>query len=741
MPEPSAKRRKLGAGNDTRITDPRFSNVQSDPRYRLPSKSQKVKLDKRFTQKFRNEDFTRRAKVDRYGRRIEGDTERRRLEQKFDLEDDELSDEPDDDDEVQAELARVERKHDFLREGKDVDSSEDSSTDEDSDSDTENTEESAPAAEKEDVPLGEVSTRLAVVNLDWDNIRAADLLAVFSSFLPAGGRLLKVSVYPSEFGKERMEREEMEGPPKEIFMQKDGSSGTDEDSDSEAEIEENDEEVKASFIKPDDGSEFDSQALRQYQLERLRYYYAVLAFSSKEVAKSIYDAVDGAEYLSTANFFDLRFIPESMDFTDDRPRDECEHLPTGYKPNEFVTDALQHSKVRLTWDAEDRSRKEAQARAFKGGQKEIDENDIKAYLGSDSSSEDSEDEDIDDNDGLVNVDETPKSKKEIERQKARALLGLAPEPTKKSSKKAKESHVGDIQITFSSGLSGGNDHKRSVFENSPEPEETTVEKYKRKEKERKQKRKERMKAARSGDPESTEKEVRNAVARDEAQEDLGFDDPFFADSAKETSKMNKIRKEERLKKRWEREAEEAASAKQRAELELLMAENDNEVAQGAGAGGEGHVVKHFDMNEIEKAENGKNKWQKRKEKKSGQARQQNNNNEGVTASVMQDDFKMDTSDARFGKLFENHEFAIDPTKPGLRQTKAMKELMEEGRRRKQAGSKSTMGKMDGNGMPSPGTNDRGAKHRGSRAPQDRANDEVRDLVAKIKRRADGGKAV
>src|SRR2546421_4632681 len=33
----------------------------------------------------------------------------------------------------------------------------------------------------EEIPTGEASSRLAVVNLDWDNIRAEDLMAVFGS--------------------------------------------------------------------------------------------------------------------------------------------------------------------------------------------------------------------------------------------------------------------------------------------------------------------------------------------------------------------------------------------------------------------------------------------------------------------------------------------------------------------------------------------------------------------------------
>jgi len=56
----------------------------------------------------------------------------------------------------------------------------------------------------------------------------------------------------------------------------------------------------------------------------------------------------------------------------------------------IVTDALQHSKVKLTWDMdpEEATRKDAIKRAFSGSRAEIGENDLRAYLGSDSEDDD-----------------------------------------------------------------------------------------------------------------------------------------------------------------------------------------------------------------------------------------------------------------------------------------------------------------------------------------------------------------
>jgi hypothetical protein len=414
-----------------------------------------------------DEEFSSRAKVDRYGRRLPKDSGRKELQRYYRIKGEVRSgsdDESDKEQDVEAALAQA-NAQDGLSE---TSSDESSLSDEDND-DTEEEEEvfgfpAEQGGEGEGVPMGEPSSRLAVVNLDWDNIRAADLLAVFSSFTPGNGRILKVAVYPSEFGKERMDREDIEGPPKDIFPRsntkcENGAESISEVDASESDDDEDDEErIKKSILKEDHGHEFNPAKLRRYQLERLRYYYAVLTCSSVPVAQAIYDAVDGTEYLTTANFFDLRFIPDEVDFSSDKPRDVCECIPDGYRPNEFVTDALQHSKVKLTWDADDSKRKEVQKRAFTGSKGDIDENDLKAYLGSDSSDDDDRrstvagltlqhaaDEEGEENEG----DPEPKlSKKEMERQRKRALLGLGKEARTKQ--KTDAGAVGDMQVTFTS---------------------------------------------------------------------------------------------------------------------------------------------------------------------------------------------------------------------------------------------------------------------------------------------------
>lgn len=302
---------------------------------------------------------------------------------------------------------------------------------------------------------------------------------------------------------------------------------------------------------------------------------------------------------------------------------------------------------RLTWDMhpDEVSRKENINRAFSGSRTEIQENDLKAYL----ASSDSEGDD----DQPEPADGEPKlSKKELARQKMREALGLS---TGSTSKPSRSEPVGEMEMTFN--LDGEDDAKR---EKSPDREETTVEKYMRKEREKKARKKEKMLAKRDEPEKSTGKEEDAA----DGEDDLGFDDPFFTTEAPAKVTKSSQRKEERLKKRELKEAEAKKNAEEKANLERIMAED---------AGDDVEHLDHFDMNEISRAE--KQKSKKGKKGKKGMK----------DRGGLQEGFKMDVDDDRFKAVFESHEFAIDPSNPKFKATPGMKQLLEEGRKKRDHG--------------------------------------------------------
>ncbi|KAH8765527.1 hypothetical protein F5883DRAFT_101508 [Diaporthe sp. PMI_573] len=659
----SKKKRDAPSAN---IKDARFASFETDPRYALPSKKKsKTTIDKRFSRMLKDDEFTAVSRVDKYGRKIKSDSKKKALQRLYQDEDEDEDIEVEDDDTVQRELEKAETKYDPARGGgfssSESDTESDSESVDEDDKDVHEEVDKAPDMQKyrtqqTEVETGEVTNRIAIVNMDWDNIRSVDLMALFKSFVPISGRIEKVSIYPSEFGKERMQREELEGPPKEIFKKgkadqdSDESEGDDEVSGDESDhAEDSDEEAKQDLLKEGNDEDFDSDALRTYQLDRLRYYYAVMACSDKNTSQKIYEATDGSEYLSSSNFLDLRFVPDDITF-DDEPRDECESVPNDYKPVEFVTDALQHSKVKLTWDVdpEDVKRKESIKTAFSGSKNDLAENDLRAYLASDS--EDEQEEEGGDATGGATA--APKlSKKELARKKMREALGLSDEPVGKASDIGP---VGDMEITFTPALTESSGGKK-------DPEnETTAEKYIRKERERKAQRKERA-AAKSEDA--------GRGATNEPEEDLGFDDPFFTIEEPKPASKAQLHKEERRKKREAREAEEKKSAVDKAQLELLMEDNHDEET--------GHL-KHFNMDEILKAEKKKNKKKAKKDRK--------DRKDPADAGGLQENFRIDAGDDRFKALFEEHEFAIDPSDPKFKAASGMKQLVEEGRKKRKNGA-------------------------------------------------------
>lgn len=365
---------------------------------------------------------------------------------------------------------------------------------------------------EEDIPKGDATHRLAAVNLDWDNIHALDILAVMQSFIPTTSdeTIKSVKIYPSEFGKERIQQEAIKGP--------------------------------AVFDKPgtEDSDEVNPAALRNYQLERLRYYYAIIECSSVSIANVLYKALDGAELGSTANIFDLRFVPDDVTF-DDTPKETATDVPDGHQPLEFVTEALQHSKPKLTWEGEDPERKRIVSEAFKG---DAENGQWDALLGS------SEDEYEEEND---------QDKRERYRN---LLLGDSAPP-------------GDIEPTVETIFEDEHEEEEEPEADGNKLEETTLEKYKRKERERKQrKREEKLSHKESANPTTT-------------STDLGFDDSFFAS----TPTASSLKRQQKEAARAAKLEAEKALATQATELELLM---HDETTETGGS--------HFNINHILKAQ-------------------------------------------------------------------------------------------------------------------------------------------
>ncbi|KAG5680550.1 hypothetical protein PVAND_010051 [Polypedilum vanderplanki] len=623
--------------------DERFAHLLKNPRFKtIPKKEAKVKIDNRFKPMFENENFNIQYNVDKYGRKVNKKSAEN-LKNYYDLGSSESSDE--DNEETREENDLIpgnalikggnimpdtlknklkDMEVDYIR-GEGILQS-DSSDEESSEEDDEVTIEHNWGELDRDADTTDESTRrIACLHMDWDRIRAVDIMVLCNSFIPAGaGSILSVKIYPSEFGKQRMAEEELKGPKEITSIQAD------------AEEEPIDEEDEAYVEK-----------LREYQLNRLKYYYAVVEFDSVKCADIVYKECDGLEYESTSNRLDLRFIPDDMEF-DDEPKDVCLELPelSKYEPRIFFTSALQHAKVELTWDETDISRKEVSEKLFSEKSKEISDRDLRKYVAFSSESENEEESEANNSDhDLIETKKNGKSKIDL----YKALLD---EINQKENEKKKR----QVEMEYTWGVGGSDKKIPSSNENSEEENDknlTPFEKMLEKKKQKKKLKKENRKKQLEGDDESQE----NGYSSSDF-DDIDMNDPYFAEEfANDEYKMpsRKGKKKAIDKNKNDSEDEEKVNAQKA--LELLLHDDKDEKS-------------HFSLKKIQESEDMSSKKKKRKLKKMKK--------KGIdNIEEVEDNFKINIQDERFSAVFSQPEFNIDPTDPGFKKTKGMEKIIEE----------------------------------------------------------------
>ncbi|XP_043259725.1 ESF1 homolog isoform X1 [Colletes gigas] len=499
----------------------------------------------------------------------------------------------------------------------------DSSSDEESSdiSDEEEIEHNWGELDKEAETTDQITRRLAVCNMDWDRIRAVDLMVLFNSFLPSGGVICSVMIYPSEFGLQRMKEEEIAGP-KELTQ-----------TNSEREInDENDDE---------EGSTYHMEKLRQYQLNRLKYYYAVVEFDSAETANKVYTECDGTEYESTATKLDLRFIPDDMEF-DRTPKETCNEMPqfTKYQPRQFTTTALQQVKVDLTWDETNPERLEIAQKLNSGKLDQINRNDLQAYLATDSSGDESA--------------EDKEAKKESQESKNDSDAETNADPIKKYTALLNEiaeqeqaKQMKDVGLEFTWGIGTKEKAEKLVKERMKKNENLTpFEQYLEKRKEKKKAKRNERKNRQNADNDASTNSEDSGMSDSDANE---------TDRKNTNNKLSSSTRRKVMKHGSLAPSDDEDEARRKAELELLLMDEED-----------GDGKQHFNMKKIEEnATMTKSKQKRLNKKKNGQDQ------------IVEDNFEVNVQDSRFNALFTSHHFNIDPADPHYRKTKGTEALIKE----------------------------------------------------------------
>ncbi|XP_054264673.1 ESF1 homolog [Macrosteles quadrilineatus] len=482
----------------------------------------------------------------------------------------------------------------------------------------------------------DATSRLAVLHMDWDRIRAVDLMVLLNSFLPQNGVIKSVTIYPSQFGLERMKEEEERGPIELVNLKHEDDADLDEES--------------------KEGKKYHTERLRQYQMNRLKYYYAVVEFDSVETANKVYTECDGLEYESSATKLDLRYVPQDETF-DQEPHEVCTSMPdpAKYEPRIFTNTALQQGKVELTWDETDPSRQEFTRKIQRNADK-VDDVDLQAYLASSSG----EDEELADKDeSSEDESEDDKNIKEEDKiAKYKSLLASIEEEEEK-----KKNRDVDLEITWGIGLK--EKAEKSVKEKLNAPQTPFEEMLDKRKKKKKQKREEKLKQKEKNKEEDSESDL---YSDDDLPSDVDMNDPYFKEEIQPAKRGGK-----KKKKNYDEEETEETKQK-KAELELLLLEeNDTEKEKS-----------HFNLKKIQEQESdGKKKKRRKQLKKKPQE-----------VLEEKDEFKVNVADDRFSALFSSHHFNVDPADPQFRKTKAMEAIISEKlkRRRQQVEQEEPAGK-------------------------------------------------
>jgi hypothetical protein len=558
---------------------------------------------------------------------------------------------------------------------------------------------------QQELVYGEETHRIAVINCDWERIRAVDLLVVSSSFCPSTGLVKSVNIYPSDFGLSMMAEEDVNGPAiYKINNDDDDDSNFESDGRNYAGKEKQSEEQKAAL---------DQIKLRRYELNKLRYYFAVITCDSIATASSLYGALDNQEIEMTSNKLDMRFVPDDISFESRQVYDVANEVPLNYEAPTSYTTVLQKTEAKLTWDQTPKDRLAVTQAAF-SQLAEIDESRYSQLLASSSEGE----SDVEDNDDGRNGIKMPPSAADVELDQSRALKkkqrqkyasllagldGLNSDEDGEgnddffSSSKKQSTVSGNVEFTIDGGddtsksksksnkklLDVDAEIKRKMEEKlSQKPNRklkatnyrSVVPKYRPDEKPNEEEEKKHFAAVISDDEEASNsedslpfppsskpgkssKKDKDSSVMDvdddgggddsEVKKDIwaGFEDAFEKPSK---SKLAKLKK----RKRDERETELKSDKQTRAELKLLLDKGEDNSSASSGSD-----------------EDGDEEQLGPKKKKSKRAKKDKKKKEEQRSDI-------NLVDPRFGALMKDPRFMPDPTNPNFKKTAAAQAILD-----------------------------------------------------------------
>ena len=474
------------------------------------------------------------------------------------------------------------------------------------------------------------------------------------------------------------------------------------------------------------------------------------------------------EYMKTANMFDLRFVPDDQSFNGRQVRDSATELPDDYVAPVFQTKALQHTNVELTWDKVDGERKKTLSRKLNAD--DLKDEDFMTYLASAS-------EDELEQDDLVPDGDTDAVRKRYQDLLQKSHTGAATERRgKKGWGAEEESDDGEghgdgggdkdangmlslgcvpdkdmeLQVTFEQDLEvlGEKLATKAKERKSGKGAETVWDAYVRRKKEKKEEARRKGKVNYHSSDDDYEDEFDSDI--EEQQEPVSpskktgkggqaadpFDDPFFSssDAFKDPSdpslRMNKKSKRVDV---GGPDMDGEERRRRQAELEMLIMDDTlTGKRRKTNAGDRVDLVSAVDVIDGAPAQKKLSKRERMKLAKLKKRAEREDGSDNEDLDVANREY-LDMKDPRFQQVFENPEFALDPTDPRFAKagTGASKLASEAARRRSRV-------KTPGGARTAPSPEARDFKE--TKGLKQKGKADLKLMVASLKRKQLGGGA-
>lgn len=132
-----------------------------------------------------------------------------------------------------------------------------------------------------------------------------------------------------------------------------------------------------------DTTAFDQNQLRKYELNKMKYFYAVIYCNTRHTAERLYNEYNDYEFELSNIRLNLSFIADDLKFPQ-KAKETAIEVPTDYefKGANSLNRALNHTEVKLTWDETDPKRIKKFQKIMNADPDKLDDDAYKEFLAS-----------------------------------------------------------------------------------------------------------------------------------------------------------------------------------------------------------------------------------------------------------------------------------------------------------------------------------------------------------------------